>query len=864
MININANIGWTIYSGGGAPALFVSNAGSGDGSGSDANNSMSLANFLNAALEAGTTVKLKKGEIYDTGEIDIEVENIKFDSYGTGDNPILRGSEDISGLTWTDEGDGTWSTPMAEEPNWVWISGRCAKLTETPRIAITSRGSTTTITVNPSNLSSYSNIIGAYLVAKDKPWSSSLRVKVTNYNAGTGVITIDHEIDVNNNVDLALYNKFEFFEDDGEWAWENGELRIKSSVDPSTLDIRMSSYDYCFKDKGNTRFENLELQEFYQFGIWSDEGVSDIRNCSIHDIRDTAIYYERQVTGANVSDCTITRIGNNGIVCRVPINLTCLRTTVTDIGMMDNYGWNTIDYHDDPTGGVNHEQGNGQAIFTGNIDLDNDTLVGSGNLIKECIVSNVAYIGIGISNGSGNTVTRCSVTNFMKRYDDGAGIYAFHYRKYNVLGQDHEISYNYVSDSNGTGATNRFGIYIDNRTKAAHIHHNVVEKCDWGILLSYDTTDHTVEDNITFNCRYGIVFRNGSAATLITDNTNNIFRRNLMVACKSTDRCLKVMISGGSFPSWNPFGGTGEADDNMYLSPFNVDIANGDNKGGDMTLAELQSAYGGEANSVARANYLTQRAFWTQRLRLIANATDSPVSGTFTGWQDFEGNPLDNYSIPARSAIVALVEDSDRSIQFESVNEQAVNFGTSTDLQIERDTVMTIAVKFKVPTNPATGTVLFGNAGAPNRGFQLAVLASGQLAFNLNNTPATNRYQQVTNTDYADNVWHDLVIRKPAAFADTTFTIDGSLDSNVVENNNLSATIVSTEDFIAGVRESATSFFDGFLDELTIWLGTTDPESKYPDHFWRLGEDGYVDSGVSETKLDGTPINNPTISTDVI
>src|SRR5690606_1020944 len=221
---------------------------------------MSLANLISRGIQENDRILLNKGEIYDTGEIDIEVSGVQFGAYGSGDNPILRGSTDISSLTWTDEGDGTWSTPMVTEPNWIWISGRCAKLAQTPRIAITGRGSTTTITVNPANLSGYSNIVGAYLVAKDKPFSSSLRVKVTDYNAGTGVITVDHEIDVNSNVDLALYNKFEFFEDDLEWAWESGELRIKSTVSPATLDIRASAFDYCFKDKANTRFSNLEFQ----------------------------------------------------------------------------------------------------------------------------------------------------------------------------------------------------------------------------------------------------------------------------------------------------------------------------------------------------------------------------------------------------------------------------------------------------------------------------------------------------------------------------------------------------------------------------------------------------------------------------
>jgi parallel beta-helix repeat protein len=849
------------YSRGGAPALFVSNAGSGDGTGSSSDNAMSLANLISRGIQENDRILLNKGEIYDTGEIDIEVAGVQFGAYGSGDNPILRGSTDISSLTWTDEGDGTWSTPMVTEPNWIWISGRCAKLAQTPRIAITGRGSTTTITVNPANLSGYSNIVGAYLVAKDKPFSSSLRVKVTDYNAGTGVITVDHEIDVNSNVDLALYNKFEFFEDDLEWAWESGELRIKSTVSPSTLDIRASAFDYCFKDRANTRFSNLEFQEYYQFGIWSDQGVSDIRSCAFHDIRDAAIYYERQVTGANVSDCTITRIGNNGITMRPLINSTFVGNTISDIGMMDNYGWWTIDYHTSEIG-VNHEQGNGIGIQY-IIDLDDDTVNGSSCIFHKNTVSNTAYNGISLHIGTQNTITKNTVTNFLNRYDDGGGIYIFHYRQYNDLQENTEIANNYVANSNGTGSTAKHGIYVDNRSKSAHVHHNVVEKCDWGILLNYDTTDHAVEDNITFDCVYGIVFRNSSAATLITDNTNNIFRRNLMVARKSTDRCLNVMITSGSFPSWNPFGGTGLSDNNMYLSPYNVDVANGDNAGGDLTLAELQSAYGEDANSTARANYLTQPAFWTQRLRLIVNETDSPVSGTMIGWEDFEGNSLDSYTIPARSGIVALVGDSENSVQFASASQQAVNFGTAADVQIERGDPLVLAFKIKVPENSSGNQNIFTNFGSNNRGFSLTINSGGQIIFELRNTAATNRYQAITSGDFRDNAWHSFVIKKPAVWTDTTIEVDGS-NVAITEANNLNATIVNDENIFLGVREGQSTYFDGLIDELTIWLGTTDPESKYPDHFWRLGEDGYVDSGVSETKLNGTPINNPTISSDVI
>src|SRR5690606_10294922 len=201
---------------------------------------------------------------------------------------------------------------------------------------------------------------------------------------------------------------------------------------------------------------------------------------------------------------------------------------------------------------------------------------------------------------------------------------------------------------------------------------------------------------------------------------------------------------------------------------------------------------------------------------------------------------------------------------FAAASQQAVNFGTAADIQIERDAIMTIAFKIKVAANPAARQHILTNFGATDKGFAVTITTSGQIRFELRNTLATNRYSITTTNDIADNTWHDIVIRKPAIWVDTTWTIDGSLDNTATEGDNLSATIVSTEDLFLGVRETVASYFDGFIDDLAIWIGTTDPESKYPDHYWRLGEDGYVDSGVSATKLNGTPINNPTVSTDVM
>ena len=838
-----ATIWYNWYAGGGG-GLFVSNAGSGDGSGKNADNAISLTDFISRGIEAGDRILLKKGETYDIGEIDIDVANVRFDAYGVGNNPILRGSEDISGLTWTDEEDGTWSTPMVTEPNWIWISGRCAKLAETPRVAITGRGSTTTITVNPANLSSYSNIVGAYLVAKDKPFSSSLRVKVTNYNAGTGVITIDHEIDVNSNVDLALYNKFEFFEDDGEWAWENGELRIKSSVDPSTLDIRMSSYDYCFKDKGNTRFENLELQEFYQFGIWSDEGVSDIRSCSFHDIRDAAIYYERQVTGANVSDCTITRIGNNGIATRPLINSTFLRNTITEIDRMDNYGWNTIDYHTSEIG-VNHEQNNGCGIFIGNIDFDDDTLTGSGNRVEGCIIDNVSHRGISLVNSSNSIITKNKVTNFMNRYNDGGGIYTFHYRKYNVPQQNTEIANNIVYDSNG--AQDGMGIYCDNRTIAAHVHHNVVYDCQWGILLNRSTSNHVVEDNIVRNCVAGVVFRVGETNLFPAhpSNINNQFRRNVITCLTSNQRCMLFDITDGDYDDWNPFEG-GESDNNYYINATTAAIANSDNKGNNLTLAQLRSAYGQDANSVYRDN----KSF------LITNETAFPVTDELTG-------------IPYAELVAA--------------DSQKIDVGTTADIQFERSD--SFSISFWIRTTNADGQIIFTNVEeVDSRGIQInTITTTGLLFMELRNAVATNRYRITTDDAVNDGQWHHILIVSPSTFTDSTIYVDGAL-ADVTEVNNLTETIVSAENANIGSRSTNVNFFDGEISQIAIWASdqSSNISAIYengnrnidlaqlpspPLHYWRIqpgqnDADKFADTGTSSNKLHGTGVNDPNVATD--
>lgn len=838
-------MGINYYSGGGAPALFVSNAGSGDESGSSADNAIPITSVNFASLVAGTTVMLNKGETYDIGDIDITVANITFDAYGTGENPILRGSEDISGLVWTDEGGGVWSTPRAVMDDWIWIGNECAKLAETARIPIVSRGSTTTITIDNADVSGFADIVGSYLVAKDKKFRLSQRVTVTDYNAGTGVITIDGEINVNSNIDLALYNKFEYFVGNNEWAWEAGELRVKAAASPATLNIRASSFDYCFKTTSNTKFRNLEFQEYFQFGVWSEEGVIDVQDCNFHDIRDTGVLIRKAVTGAKVNNNTFERIGNDGIAMRPVSNSEFNGNTFSAIGMQENYGWQT--WTSGPISGaveITQVVGTAIAYF---VDLDDDTVDGSGNQFNNNTITNCAYNGISLNTGTLNKILRNTISDYMNRFDDGGGIYLHHYRTYDGIQEGTEVGWNIVYDG-ADGPQAPFptaGIYADQHTVDTYIHDNVTyDNGDYGIFCNGNSHGHIIENNISRNNAVAQVFFNDTAGALYASLNGIVMTGNELACGLSAQRCLRVDSDEGA--SYNPFT-DGSSDNNYYIQPFTTSIAN-TNKGSNRTLAQLKSDYSNDANSVYRDN----------ASHLLTNETDAEVNGSLSGF-------------------------STHSVQLASASSQAITTGSEAAIQFERTDPFSIFLRFKRNGNPASVEVMFSNFGATNRGVQVSIQTNGEIFFELRNTAGTNRYQAIVPTGYMDNEWHSMLIIKPTAFADTDILMDGVSDIDR-ENDNLSATIVATDAWVLGNRGSQSVYMNGLLDQWAIWNSDQTANvatiinggvsqnlallAAPPLHYWEINDgandaEKYADTGNSGTKLHGTASNNPTISTDV-
>lgn len=858
------------------PAIYVSLAGSGTEDGLTAANSMPFADFLLETILPGTTVYFNRGDEFNVQDYDFSVV-VNIRAYGSGADPIFTGAEDISGLVWTDEGGGLYSTPMVTDPKWIWISGICAKNAETARINVTARNNTTTATVANGTLDAYTSIIGAYISIKEKNFLSSQRATITNFVAATDIITFDSEIPTNLNIDLVVMNDVEFFSANNEWVWDGTKLWIKAAASPSTFDIKMANATYCIKTTARISVKDIEFKEYFTAAIWTDGGIPNVDDCYFHDIKDVGILVQRGVTGMSITDNLFERIGNNGIFYRPSTDSYILRNTLTDIGMQDNYNFQTW-FDGDGSIVINNITIGGTGIGMA-VDYDDDTIDGANVTVEYNTITNVASRGISFGLGTDNTIRFNIVTDFMNRYNDGGGIYTYHYRLYDLPNANNEIAYNIISNNNNQ--YNTFGIYLDNGSFASHVHHNTIDSCTYptgsisnfsgGILVNRGTSDHTIEYNNLRGNDYGVTFRqhDPSGGYYVDDNVNNQFNFNNIASIREEQKALYFELDYSN-PTWNPYSGTGGADFNHYAKVAgNLFVADSDNEGLDKDLAGLQAAYGQDANSVQYSHTTT----------LVKNPTNAISNENANGYyEDLDGNDLTTYNIdPYYSRLVGNIEYSNQLV---AASSQYFNAGTAADIQYGANVDFSISFWFKYAANPGANQIIFSTLNSSSRGYNfLMQAANGKLRFNAISTLSTSLLAIDSTNDLADNTWHHVLMVKHASEASSKMYIDGADQTNIV-TNNLTTTIASTEDLFIGARNGPTQFCDMHIDNVALWnvsmignqaaiynsgrlFNYMNLQIGQPLHYWKMGlANDLLDIGTSASPLNLTGVNSPTSSTD--
>lgn len=871
-------------------AMFVSSAGSGLGDGSSPTNSLSFTNFLLETIPSGTTIYFNRGDSFNFEDYNFTVPaHIK--AYGSGADPIFDGSDDISGLTWTSIGGNQYTASVVSEPKWIWIDGLCAKNAETARVTVSARPSATQATVPNGTLDAYTSIVGAYIVIKEKVFQQSIRLTITGFNTTTDIVTFTGGgSPTTGNVDLVVYNDTEFLNGNDQWVWTAGTLTVQASASPSTKNIRKSDATYGIKTTAALSVDNIEFKNYYTAAIWSDDtdAALTITNCSFHDIRDVALLEEQATTNSTISNNTFTRIGNNGVLTRAATDMTVTGNTFTDIGMQDNYGWQTWS-----TGPISINLQNWYSTVIGSafayeVDFDNDAVDGSNLLFDQNTISNVAYCGLNVGVGTGNTATRNLVSDITNRFTDGGGIYFFHYRAYDVISENNEVANNIIHDNNDT--KNTFGIYMDNRTARSNVHHNTVYDITYGnglsvgsfsgaILLNYDTEEHTVENNNIFNCDFGIVPRQSDDDDFVyvdmIDNqvNNNVIATKLMGSGAEPREQFPMMFNalGWTGSHWNPYSGTGGADNNVYNNKQSGTYAAYDTQEGteERSLAQIQSSYSEDASSVASL-YVAD---------LVVNATAATSNeDAQSNYKDLAtGSTISTYTIdPYYSRIIGRINLSNR---LTAASSQYYNAGTTADIQFSHTDIWSLSFWFKTPssTNPGAAQCIIGNQNGSSRGWGVFLTTGGAIQLNLVNTVTTNRRIYATSADIADGNWHHVMII--VADASPEIYIDGGTNTSALVSNNLTATIASTSDLLIGALTGPGSFADIYIDDVAIYSSdqtasrlniynggqindlTRRPAS--PLHYWHMGNSAALNDNGSGTALNLTGVNTPTSSTDI-
>lgn len=620
-------------------AYYISNSGNINNDGLSEATPKTLAGFSSFDLTKRCTVFFKRGETYNTA-FTISNKNVSFRAYGIGAKPIFIGSTDISGLTWTDEGDGTFSANLAE-PDMIYINGACAKLGETPWITITSYPNTNQFGINNADVVAYGSINGARLAWKPRSWTTEYVYTVTNY--ASSIITLNTATTTQTSVGgttLKLMGKKAFLGADGEWAFGGGKVYIKSTVSPSTMNIRAANNRIGIAiASGAHGFEcrEIEFQDYY----YSDIQRSHADNVVVDSCRfkNSNGYAFSTIGNANFITFTNNVIsGCNGGYYDIATRISTIKyNTIFDIGMMGNVG-SMPDY--------NCVIAPNKGIFMR--DLNSTGFLHYSSEISYNTVYNTAATGIHFQGNS--HVHHNIVYNFMQLFTDGGGIYCYATAGYTNIGS--EVNNNIVHNG---GADFSAGIYVDNRSISFNVHDNVVYEIEGaGLYANWDKQLTSFRNNIIVGCSNQMRYQQGGTYTSYQYNEGNVSTGNIMVCRSNTQFCHRAEVSDATV-NYNPFNG-GSSNNNYYISPYigRVGYHTDDNS---MSFSELKIRYSSDANSVTRNNYKTyvDHAQSLIDVLLLTNETDTDVIQAIgSGYTDVDGNVITQATVPAYGGFVAL------------------------------------------------------------------------------------------------------------------------------------------------------------------------------------------------------------------
>lgn len=635
---------------------YIAEGGTGDGLTSGAPGPLSM--LTSALMVSNDNVFLNRGDEFDFSDFLLGgINDVTFQAFGTGADPILTGSNSLTGSVWNDNGDGTWWLALAEEPKWVWINGTAARLAESSWYQIDAAPSVGTRSIAAATLAGLATVVGAKAVFKQFDFRASTLVTVVTEDDSTGNFTFSPPFTDNGYAAIGMSVKFinqaQFLTTAGDWWYDsvNQKLFVKSVTTPAGTDIRITTGNFGFIITNSDRisFDGIEMRHFYKshFEVHNSDDLS-ITNCNLHDGRNFALRIYGTSADFIFEDNTTERFGANGLGLLVA-GASIKRNSFDEIGTLAN-----INYPFD----ANLHGGSSISILGPTSDVD----------IDENIFDNQGSAAIQIM-GIDFQITRNQCYTTGTKWNDGGAIYTV-YRAgsgpgtYNGLIQSNIIDSGF-GDITGTSHTAFwFGIYIDNGCNGIIVDKNSIDHIrDAAIISNWDCKENTFTDNHAIGDLYAMRIREDTDVAdspIWQYNVGNVVTGNIFASRRNSQHCFDATSLNG-LTTFNPFSSGGNSNNNHYVYPYLNYVNSYHTQEGAIFLTNYdlpgwQTKMGLDGSSTQRINYITfsSNSNAEQEVKMEFNPTASAVNFNVpAGYSDYAGVAFTNpVSIPAYGSLI--------------------------------------------------------------------------------------------------------------------------------------------------------------------------------------------------------------------
>ena len=562
---------------------------------------------LNAVMNSflpGDNIYFKRGDVF-YGAIIVtksgtNINPISFDSYGSGNKPIITGLTTLN--TWTVVNSNIYQVNVTVAPNnlnLVVVNGIPQQMGRFPNYNYPAdpylyyqsfNSSGTSFTSN--QLSNIINWTGAEIVIKKRRWVLD-RSKITSQVGTTINCTNPSNYPGTANFGFFIQNDPRTLDKFGEWYFDTTRKNLQLYLGgnpPSSYTIKIATLDNLLNlgDNNFINIRNLSLEGANSTGLLSQNGGDiTIVGCDFNAMGKNGISITNS-PNILVDNILVNNVLNNGVIISNSVvnNVVVRNSTIKNCGIFPGLG---------NSGDVSY-----MALNVG---------VNSTSTIEYNIIDSVGYNGI-VFQGSNVTVRNNFINNYCMVKDDGGGIYTW--ANNNINFTNRKIISNIVLNAKGDpfGTSGRTaeakGIYLDGGSTNIDISNNSIAYIARTGLLLNNSENLKLIGNTVYDARFGMeIVRLTSAAPI----RNIDIRRNVLYPKDQSQASIYYK--------------------NMYLSlptPINIQ-------------QDMQSIGVLDSNYYATPNEVGFGYFYCQNYD-ITNAITTPPPLSLVGWKSFINKDL--------------------------------------------------------------------------------------------------------------------------------------------------------------------------------------------------------------------------------